>query len=67
MNSECAIVEKVGGTVNEFKLVYHFEARLLTLQIDGYHCASRVAKLLFRQLVIGIVWQSHVVYSLNLR
>ena len=67
MNSECAIVEKVGGAMNEFKPVNHLEACLFTLQIDGYHCASRVAKLLFRQLVIGIVGQSHVVYSLNLR
>ena len=53
--------------MNKLKLVYHVETGRFALQVDGYHGAGRVAKLLFGQVVVGIVGQSHVVYAFNLR
>ena len=67
MDGQCAIVEKIGGAVDEFKLVYHVETGRLALQVDSYHGTGRVAKLLFGQFVVGVVGQSHVVNAFNLR
>ena len=64
MDGQCAIVEKIGGAMNKLKLVYHVETGRFALQVDGYHCTGRVAKLLFGQVVVGVVGQPHVVYAL---
>ena len=52
--------------MNKLKLVYHVETGRFALQVDGYHGTGRVAKLLFGQVVVGVVGQPHVVYAFNL-
>ena len=55
------VVEEVGGTVDELKVVQEAEARLLVLEVKANHSSGSLSELLLCQLVIRIVLQSYII------
>ena len=62
MDSERFIVEEVRGAADELEAVDEAEASVAVGELDGEHGAGSVAKLLTRQVVVGVVGQTDVVH-----
>ena len=61
VDGQRAVVEEVGGAVDELQPVEEPEARLLGSQVDGKHGAGGGPELSAGQRVVGVVVQSDVV------
>ena len=62
MDGERFIVEEVRGAADELEAVDEAEAGVAVGELDGEHGAGGVAKLLVRQVVVGVVGQTDVVH-----
>ena len=67
MDGKRTVVEEVGGTVDELKVVQEAEARLLVLEVKANHSSGSLSELLLCQLVIRIVLQSYIINLYYLR